>query len=51
MTTTWRRAALVILAAIASPAWAHHSFAMFDQTKQVTLKGVDSSFGLVDTLN
>ncbi len=44
MTTTWRRAALVILAAIASPAWAHHSFAMFDQTKQITLKGVVREF-------
>ena len=28
----------------ASPAPAHHSFAMFDQTKQVTLKGVVREF-------
>ena len=30
--------ALVLLAG-AGPAMAHHSFAMFDQTKQVTLTG------------
>src|SRR4029453_18571043 len=28
----------------ASPAMAHHSFSMFDQTKQVTLNGVVTSF-------
>ena len=27
------------LAAVAAPAFAHHSFAMFDQTKSVTMKG------------
>jgi uncharacterized protein DUF6152 len=31
---------LALLAlSLAVPAWAHHSFAMFDQTKTVTLKG------------
>jgi hypothetical protein len=32
------------LAICAAPAPAHHSFAMFDQTKQVTLKGVVREF-------
>lgn len=31
---------LACLAALAAPAAAHHSFAMFDQTKLVELKGV-----------
>lgn len=29
-----------VLAMLAFPAWAHHSFAMFDKTKKVTVKGV-----------
>jgi hypothetical protein len=29
---------------LALPAWAHHSFAMFDMTKQVTLVGTVSEF-------
>jgi hypothetical protein len=29
---------------LVSPAFAHHSFAMFDQSKQVTLKGTVSEF-------
>ncbi len=44
MTTAWRRGFLVVLAMVASPAWAHHSFASFDQTKQVTLKGTVREF-------
>ena len=35
---------LVALAALAAPAAAHHSFAMFDQTKTVTLKGTVAEF-------
>ena len=31
-------------AMLAAPAYAHHSFASFDQTKQVTLKGVVREF-------
>jgi len=30
---------VVALAAVAAPAFAHHSFAMFDQDKLITLKG------------
>jgi hypothetical protein len=37
-------AAAVALAAVAGPALAHHSFAMFDQTKTVTLTGVTYQF-------
>jgi hypothetical protein len=37
-------AALAIAAAIAAPAQAHHSFAMFDNTKTVTLDGVVREF-------
>lgn len=37
---------LTLLAALclAGSAWAHHSFAMFDQSKQVTLKGTVREF-------
>lgn len=37
---------LTLLAAlcVAGSAWAHHSFAMFDQSKQVTLKGTVREF-------
>ncbi len=31
---------MAVLALLACPAWAHHSFAMFDKTKMVTVKGV-----------
>jgi hypothetical protein len=31
-------------ASVALPAYAHHSFAMFDQTKQVSLKGTVTEF-------
>ena len=37
-------AALLLGAAAAPPALAHHSFAMFDQTKVVTLNGVVKEF-------
>jgi uncharacterized protein DUF6152 len=36
--------AAVIVLAVASTAVAHHSFAMFDQTKQVTLTGTVTAF-------
>jgi Family of unknown function (DUF6152) len=36
--------ALQAAAVIATPAYGHHSFAAFDQTKQVTLKGVVREF-------
>lgn len=36
--------AAVALAAVATPAHAHHSFAAFDRTKQVTLTGVVREF-------
>ena len=32
------------LFALASPAWAHHSFTMFDMTKRITLAGSVTSF-------
>jgi len=35
---------LAALLALCAPAFAHHSFAMFDQTKVVTLKGVVREF-------
>lgn len=43
---TWfRRMALPIaLAALATPALAHHSFAMFDNTRSVTLHGTVTKF-------
>ena len=43
---TWQRAALVAagLATASVPAFAHHSFAMFDQTKQMTLEGTVHEF-------
>ena len=40
--------AMPIAAAIAGQAFAHHSFAMFDQTKQVTLKGKVKEFEWVN---
>lgn len=36
--------AVLIAAACAAPALAHHSFAMFDQTKTMTLTGIVSEF-------
>ena len=44
-TTAYVRTLLVAFAAIASlPVSAHHSFAMFDDTKEVTLKGTVHEF-------
>jgi hypothetical protein len=37
-------AAILAVGALAVPAWAHHSFAMYDQTKTVTLTGVTYQF-------
>ncbi len=34
----------IALAAFTTPAFAHHSFAMFDATKTVTLKGTVKEF-------
>lgn len=44
--TRLRGAALLAVAALALsiPAWAHHSFTMFDMTKRITLIGTVSSF-------
>jgi len=39
-----RRLALLLVLCVAGSAWAHHSFAMFDQSKQVTLKGTVREF-------
>jgi hypothetical protein len=39
----WRSAAVCALA-VAAPAFAHHSFASYDRTKQVTLNGVVKDF-------
>jgi hypothetical protein len=39
--SSWWVAALLV---IATPVLAHHSFAMFDNTKKVTLKGVVKEF-------
>ena len=36
--------AACLSAAAASPAWSHHSFAMFDKAKQVTLEGTVKDF-------
>lgn len=44
---TLRRAlygAVGVLMILPAAAWAHHSFAMFDQTKQVTINGVVRDF-------
>jgi hypothetical protein len=43
-TTAYLRTLLVTLAVIALPVSAHHSFAMFDDTKEVTLKGTVGEF-------
>jgi hypothetical protein len=39
MTNRWLAAGAMALGVLAMPVLAHHSFAMFDQTKEVTLKG------------
>jgi hypothetical protein len=36
--------ATVVVAAVAAPAFAHHSFAMFDATKTLTMKGTVKEF-------
>jgi hypothetical protein len=43
-TRTSARIAAVLIAAATAPSWAHHSFAMYDQTKLVTLTGVVYQF-------
>jgi hypothetical protein len=45
-TSAWKRAGLLALglAALMTPVLAHHSFAMYDQTKTVTLTGVVRQF-------
>jgi hypothetical protein len=35
---------LMVACIVSAPAWAHHSFAMFDQSKQLTLKGTVREF-------
>ena len=44
MTRHWLLAGSLVLAGFALPALAHHSFAMFDQTREVTLKGTVVDF-------
>ncbi|HXA35681.1 MAG TPA: DUF6152 family protein [Steroidobacteraceae bacterium] len=43
-----RRSAVVVMLAVmagaAAPAWAHHSFAMYEPTKTLTLKGTVKTF-------
>lgn len=36
--------AALLTAALAAPAWAHHSFAMFDNTRSITLHGKVTKF-------
>ena len=41
----WRAIAVIAaVTSLASPAWAHHSFAMFDREKTITLSGVVKEF-------
>ena len=44
MRRAWFLCAFAAIAASALPAAAHHSFSMFDQTRQVTLKGTVKEF-------
>ncbi len=37
-------AAAAVVASIAVPVWAHHSFAMFDNEKELTLEGIIKEF-------
>jgi hypothetical protein len=48
MTPSARLAATVALVAFASPAFAHHSYAMFDRAKSDTVTGTVKSFELVN---
>ena len=41
---SWKGALLASLVLVGGNAFAHHSFAMFDQTKDVTLKGTVTEF-------
>ena len=49
MTKTMVIAALLAVGATVVPAWAHHSFAMFDQTKTVALSGMVYQFKPIAT--
>jgi len=40
----WKAALIAVLTLAGSPAFAHHSFAMFDQSKDVTLQGTVTEF-------
>ena len=40
--------ATVAVAALAAPAFAHHSFAMFDQDKTITLRGTVKEFEFIN---
>jgi hypothetical protein len=44
VTRTWHRAAWLVLAALPAAGLAHHSYAMFDLTKTVTLQGTIRDF-------
>ena len=44
LTQLWTRLAALAALAIAAPAGAHHSFAMFDHVNRITLKGTVAKF-------
>ena len=44
MSQNLRRIAAVVLIVMTPAAWAHHSFAIFDHTRTITLKGTVLSF-------
>lgn len=46
MTVKLMRVGIValVMAALTTPAWAHHSFAMFDHNRSLTLKGTVTKF-------
>ena len=46
MSHRWGRSCVVLglLAVMAGPAWAHHSFAVFDHTRTLTIKGSVTKF-------
>ena len=44
MKSLWNTATVLALALVASQAMSHHSFAMFDQSQRITLKGTVTEF-------
>jgi Family of unknown function (DUF6152) len=43
----WRAALIAVLLGAGAPAWAHHSFAMFDQAHEIDLEGTVQEFRYV----